>query len=81
VRINGALALAVPKERKHYGDASQYAVIWESLVAAMELSETINEFTEYKYRDNLLDQVILIFSVLQLADFFTAPLLFGRSQI
>jgi hypothetical protein len=23
----------------------------------------------------------LIFSVLQLADFFTAPLLFGRSQI
>lgn len=58
MRINGALALSVPKERGHYGDASQYAVIWESLVAALELSELVHEYTEYRYRDNLLDQVM-----------------------
>lgn len=57
VRINAALALGSPAERSHYGDCRLFAFVWESLVIALETSEDITDFAEFKYRNNLNNQV------------------------
>lgn len=55
VRINAALALAAPLSREHYGNF--YFATWTALLKALENSETIEDFNEYKHRDNLVEQV------------------------
>lgn len=57
VRINAALALGSPAERSHYGDCRLFAFVWESLVIALETSEDITDFAEFKYRNNLNNQI------------------------
>ncbi|XP_048252221.1 HEAT repeat-containing protein 6-like [Haliotis rufescens] len=67
VRINGALALSVPRERNAYGSSELYASVWESLIEALRSSEDISDFAEFRYRDNLTDQIIeAIFHMLHL---------------
>lgn len=56
VRINAALALSAPQTRSLYGEF--YVSTWLALVKALETSQNIDDFTEYKHRDNLVDQVI-----------------------
>lgn len=58
VRANAALALSKPTSRKIYD--SYYYSIWVSLLKALENSETMEDFNEYKHRDQLVDQVEII---------------------
>lgn len=59
VRINAALALSVPSDRSQYG--SSYFSIINSLLNALENSENMDDFSEYKHLDHLVDQICLSF--------------------
>ena len=58
VRIHAALALSVPSSREQYG--SFYSMSWIALLNGLDNSENMEDFSEYKHRDNLLDQVPLL---------------------
>lgn len=60
VRINGAAALAVVTRREHYG--THLSTIWSSLLLALEQSNNLVDFNEYKHRDNLQEQICLTLS-------------------
>lgn len=55
VRINAALALSSPSSRNHYGRF--FIPVWIALLKALENSQNIDDFNEYKHRDNLMEQV------------------------
>lgn len=55
VRINAALALVAPRSRDYYGKA--FVAIWIALMKALETSQNMEDFTEYKHRDHLIEQV------------------------
>lgn len=55
VRINAAAALRAPQARSHYGE--HYALVWRGLLAAMENAANVDDFNEYKHKDNLIEQV------------------------
>lgn len=57
VRINAALAITSPSKRTHYG--SYFIPIWTALLKALENSQHLENFTEYKHRDNLVEQLCL----------------------
>ncbi|PSN51517.1 hypothetical protein C0J52_09941 [Blattella germanica] len=60
VRINAALALAVPACRRHYGP--HYITLWTALLDALDNSQNMDDFSEYKHRDNFLDQICISLS-------------------
>ncbi|KAF7665262.1 hypothetical protein LDENG_00141990 [Lucifuga dentata] len=53
VRIKSAAALAVPAQRRCYGDTQRFGCVWNSLAKALENSEETNNFLEYKYSSSL----------------------------
>ncbi|XP_026735223.1 HEAT repeat-containing protein 6 isoform X1 [Trichoplusia ni] len=55
VRINAAAALRAPQARSHYGE--HYALVWRGLLAAMENAANVDDFNEYKHKDNLIEQL------------------------
>ncbi|XP_017273447.1 HEAT repeat-containing protein 6 [Kryptolebias marmoratus] len=62
VRIKSAAALAVPARRGCYGDAKRFGCVWRSLATALENSEDMNDFLEYRYSASLkhtLSQALL----------------------
>ncbi|XP_055378340.1 HEAT repeat-containing protein 6 isoform X2 [Condylostylus longicornis] len=60
VRINGVNALTAINERNRYG--SHFILIWSSLLAAIEQSDNLTDFNEYKHRDNLQEQLCFALS-------------------
>uniref|UniRef100_A0A2M4CGA3 HEAT repeat-containing protein 6 n=1 Tax=Anopheles darlingi TaxID=43151 RepID=A0A2M4CGA3_ANODA len=58
VRINAAQALAVAERRSHYGGTFFYT-IWTALLQAMEQSDNLQDYNEYKRRDTLQEQLCL----------------------
>lgn len=58
VRINGAAALTVINKREHFGIYMNQ--IWSSLLLAIEQSDNLVDFNEYKHRDNLQEQVEIL---------------------
>lgn len=55
VRINAAISITTPAERQHYG---QYFMdIWSLLLLALEQSNHLIDFNEYKHRDSLQEQI------------------------
>lgn len=56
VRINGAVALSVPVERSMYAD--HYMLVWRQLLTALVTAESVDDFSEFKYRDSLIQQVM-----------------------
>ncbi|XP_058462636.1 HEAT repeat-containing protein 6 [Malaya genurostris] len=60
VRINSAAALAVVDRRTHY--AGYFIEIWCSLLKALEQSDNLIDYNEYKHRDNLQEQLCLSLS-------------------
>ncbi|XP_055605953.1 HEAT repeat-containing protein 6 [Uranotaenia lowii] len=60
VRINSASALSVISIRAHY--ATYYLEIWSSLLKALEQSDNLIDYNEYKHRDNLQEQLCLSLS-------------------
>ncbi|XP_068457508.1 HEAT repeat-containing protein 6 [Clinocottus analis] len=62
VRIKSAAALAIPTNRRSYGDSKRFSCVWCSLAKALENSEDTNDFFEYRYSDSLrhtLSQALL----------------------
>jgi len=58
VRISACTALSAPKHRALYGFADIYVGVWRCLANVLESLEDIEaDFTEYKYRDSLVEQV------------------------
>ncbi|KAG5900627.1 hypothetical protein JTB14_005905 [Gonioctena quinquepunctata] len=57
VRINAALALSSPSQREHYGKF--YMPVWCALLKALENSQNMDDFSEYKHRDHLVEQVCI----------------------
>lgn len=55
VRINAALALSSPSSRNHYGRF--FIPVWIALLKALENTQNVHDFNEYKHRDNLIEQV------------------------
>lgn len=55
VRINAAVALGAPSARSQYGE--HYAFVWRGVMAAMENTANVDDFTEYKHKDNLIEQL------------------------
>ncbi|XP_028039410.1 HEAT repeat-containing protein 6-like isoform X2 [Bombyx mandarina] len=55
VRINAAVALRAPRSRISY--AANFAPIWRGVMAAMENAVNVDDFTEYKHKDNLVEQL------------------------
>lgn len=55
VRTHACLALTTPKNRKDYSD--HFIVIWNCLLIALEQSNNLVDFSEYKHRDALQDQL------------------------
>uniref|UniRef100_A0A1Q3FXF7 HEAT repeat-containing protein 6 n=1 Tax=Culex tarsalis TaxID=7177 RepID=A0A1Q3FXF7_CULTA len=60
VRINSAAALAVVDNRAHY--ATHFVPIWTALLKALEQSDNLIDYNEYKHRDNLQEQLCLSLS-------------------
>uniref|UniRef100_A0A673ILG5 HEAT repeat-containing protein 6 n=1 Tax=Sinocyclocheilus rhinocerous TaxID=307959 RepID=A0A673ILG5_9TELE len=57
VRIKSAAALSVPSMRDRYGDAQQFAEVWRALAQALEHSEEMEDFLEYRYCASLRSQL------------------------
>ncbi|EDO41325.1 predicted protein, partial [Nematostella vectensis] len=57
VRINAVLSLSIPKERHCYGDVNQFVSIIATLSSALEATNTLTDFSEFKYRDTLRQQL------------------------
>ncbi|XP_023946380.1 HEAT repeat-containing protein 6 [Bicyclus anynana] len=55
VRINATVALRAPEHRTQYGD--QYVPLWRGVMAAMETAANVDDFNEYKHKDNLIEQL------------------------
>lgn len=55
VRTNACLALTTPQNRKDY--EKYFWTIWNCLLVALEQSNNLTDFNEYKHRDTLQDQL------------------------
>lgn len=60
VRINGAIALAIPSKRSFYRD--HLTNVWNATLAALYQSNFLTDFNEYNHRDNLMDQLCITIS-------------------
>ncbi|KAL3856514.1 hypothetical protein ACJMK2_011262 [Sinanodonta woodiana] len=57
VRINAALGLTSLEERSQFGSVQIFSAVWSNLITALKAAGEITDFAEYRYRDNLIDQV------------------------
>ncbi|XP_062552864.1 HEAT repeat-containing protein 6 [Armigeres subalbatus] len=60
VRINASAALSVIDTRSYYG--IYFVPVWSSLLKALEQSDNLVDYNEYKHRDNLQEQLCLSLS-------------------
>ncbi|XP_058066119.1 HEAT repeat-containing protein 6 [Anopheles bellator] len=58
VRINAAQALTAPDRRSYYG-GSHFIAVWTALLQALEQSDNLLDYNEYKRRDTLQQQLCL----------------------
>ncbi|CAH1231205.1 HEATR6 [Branchiostoma lanceolatum] len=57
VRINATLALTVPALREHFGSQEQFSELWGCLADTLVGTERVEDFSEFKYRDTLREQL------------------------
>ncbi|XP_075977882.1 HEAT repeat-containing protein 6 [Anticarsia gemmatalis] len=55
VRITAATALRAPIVRAQYG--ANYVPIWRAILTAMENAANVDDYNEYKHKDNLIEQL------------------------
>ncbi|CAB3261513.1 unnamed protein product [Arctia plantaginis] len=55
VRITAATALRAPTARAHYG--THYVPVWRAMLTAMENAAPVDDYNEYKHKDNLIEQL------------------------
>lgn len=78
VRINAAAALAaVPLQRSVVDD--HFVPIWKALLEALEQSDHMTDYAEYQHRDNLVDQVHILFGYLFVNILMTIVIVFPIS--
>lgn len=58
VRTNACIAFMVPKNRIDFG--GHFINIWNCLLMALEQSNNLTDFNEYKHRDTLQDQICMV---------------------
>ena len=63
VRISAAVALASLSDRSKYGDVDMFIKVWVETLKALEKSEELTDFTEFKHKENLQEQVIKFFKI------------------
>lgn len=72
VRIKSAAALAMPTQRRSYGNTVRFSCVWRALATALENSEDTNDFLEYRYsaslRHTLSQALVHLLSVSQMQD-------------
>lgn len=57
VRISAAVALASLRKRSKYGDGEMFIKVWVETLKALETSDELTDFTEFKHKENLQEQV------------------------
>jgi hypothetical protein len=58
VRISAATAMAAPRSRELYGSSEIFLNVWQCLADVLQnLDTTDADYVEYKYKDNLVEQV------------------------
>ena len=58
VRISAVTAMAAPSSWNLYGSTEIFTSVWQCLIdVLMNLDSTEADFTEYKYRESLVEQV------------------------
>lgn len=60
VRISAAAALCSPIKRSCYGDDKLFARLWRETLIALDKSEELADFTEFKHKETLQDQSIIL---------------------
>ena len=60
VRINAAIALSAASERSQYGSAKLFSDVWDGVIEAFNTAENIADYIDFKYRDNLIEQVRIL---------------------
>lgn len=55
VRINATVSVTAPRTRFEFG--SYFIEVWSTLLYALEQSNHLQDFNEYKHRDNLQEQL------------------------
>ena len=57
VRISAATSLRTSQKRSCYGDTDAFEKIWRESLVALRNSEEMTDFSEFRYKENLQDQV------------------------
>uniref|UniRef100_S4R4P8 HEAT repeat-containing protein 6 n=1 Tax=Petromyzon marinus TaxID=7757 RepID=S4R4P8_PETMA len=72
VRIKAALALSCPGSRAWFGSAPEFASVWDALLEALDKSEALRDFSDFRYSESLREQACIallhLTSLLQLSD-------------
>ncbi|CAK1551115.1 unnamed protein product [Leptosia nina] len=55
VRINAAVALRAPTARAQYDE--HFSLIWRGVMEAMQNAANVDDFSEYRHKDNLIEQL------------------------
>jgi hypothetical protein len=63
VRINAASAVHSMPDRRLYGSETSFNSIWEDLLIALDNADSVDDFSEFKYKDTLQKQVRTRFSM------------------
>ncbi|XP_052270212.1 HEAT repeat-containing protein 6-like isoform X2 [Dreissena polymorpha] len=67
VRINAAIGLSSPRKRAQYGAPATYCRVWVGIIEAFETAEDIADYIDFRYRDNLIEQIcIAVFHLIEL---------------
>jgi len=68
VRISAAIALSSLNERSKYGNKETFNKVWMETLKALEKSEELTDFTEFKHKENLQEQTtVLLLHLISLA--------------
>ena len=60
VRISAVNALLTPTSRQCYGSVELFGTIWSGVLSSLESSEEMEDFTEFKYKETLQNQILLM---------------------
>ena len=79
VRISAAVALTSLRIRSKYGNADMFVKVWVETLKALEKSEELTDFTEFKHKENLQEQVKYFYSSLEM-NFFIYVIIFFKCE-
>lgn len=64
VRINAASAVHSMPDRRLYGSETSFNSIWEDLLIALDNADSVDDFSEFKYKDTLQKQLLSLVCLL-----------------